>query len=674
VPRSGRAALLLVDLQEDFLERRGLVPGRAELELRAAELLEGARALGLPVFHVHTVVRRDGGDRMRHWKEAERWECVEGTPGVRPPPSLAPARGEPLFAKQTFSAFDAPGLPQALAGFETLFLAGLYLHACVRATSLDAHARGFRVCIVEDAVGSTEPVHAEISRAYLEGRAARFATIEEALEASGRKPPPAARDVRAPVACIDGRWREAPAQARRLRHARPARLSELLAEVPFAEEAEVAAAAAAAARAHAAGRARDLELRAGWLEAWRRALADREAELVDAVVREVGKPRGEARAEVQRAGLHLASAIRTLRSEGPGVRLADGALVRCRARGVVGLVTPWNNPAAIPVGKIAPALAFGNAVVWKPACQAPETARLLMESLGAAGVPEGLVNLVFGEARTARRMLAERAIAAFSVTGSTRTGRSVAALCAHHGKALQAELGGNNAAVVLADCDVEGVAAGLAAAAFGFAGQRCTATRRFVVERAVADRFRDAFVAAAEGLRVGDPGEEATEVGPLVSDAQRRRVAAAVERASLEGGRVLCGGRVPAGLEAGAYFAPTVVADLPEDAHLVREETFGPVAVIQRARDVRDAIRLVNAVDQGLLATLCSGDPARRAEFLEAVEAGMLNLAPSALRVSADAPFVGWKASAIGPPEHGSWDREFYARPQTVYGAGADGV
>jgi aldehyde dehydrogenase (NAD+) len=117
-----------------------------------------------------------------------------------------------------------------------------------------------------------------------------------------------------------------------------------------------------------------------------------------------------------------------------------------------------------------------------------------------------------------------------------------------------------------------------------------------------------------------------------------------------------------------------VVADLPEDAHLVREETFGPVAVIQRARDVRDAIRLVNAVDQGLLATLCSGDPARRAEFLEAVEAGMLNLAPSALRVSADAPFVGWKASAIGPPEHGSWDREFYARPQTVYGAGADGV
>jgi acyl-CoA reductase-like NAD-dependent aldehyde dehydrogenase/nicotinamidase-related amidase len=674
-PTPGPTVLLLVDLQEDFLNRSGLEPARATLAAQAAELVSGCRELGVPVLHVHTRVRADGADRMRHWQREDRWECLDGTPGALPPQALRPVAGEEVFAKRFFSAFEAPGLDAKLEalGAETLLVAGAYLHACVRATALDAYARGYRVRIAEDAVGSTEPVHAEITRAYLDGRAASFVTVEEALAALGRKREPLpARDTRLPVAYIDGRWAEASADARWLRHWRPARTAELVAAVPAAGAREVAAAAAAAARAQRASREQSLAERVAWLEAWAGALAAREAGLVDGIVREVGKPRAEAQAELRRARAHLATAARVARAEADGFETAPGVRVRHRPVGVVGLVTPWNNPVAIPVGKLAPALGFGNGVVWKPAHQAPHTARALLETLQAAGVPGGLVSLVFGEAQTARHLIGAREIGAVSVTGSIQTGKSAAALCAHHGKALQAELGGNNAAVVLADWDAAAAAPQLALAAFGFAGQRCTATRRFVVERPALAAFLEALLAAVHGLRVGDPDDPATQVGPLISRAQCGRVAAALELARAEGGRLLCGGGPPSGLEGGAWFAPTVVAGLEPGAHLVCEETFGPVAVVQVAEDLDDALRLANAVEQGLVASVHTRDAARRARFLEAAEAGMLNLAPGALAVHPEAPFVGWKASAIGPPEHGVWDREFYTRRQVVYGGAED--
>jgi acyl-CoA reductase-like NAD-dependent aldehyde dehydrogenase len=320
------------------------------------------------------------------------------------------------------------------------------------------------------------------------------------------------------------------------------------------------------------------------------------------------------------------------------------------------------------VGKLAPAIAFGNGVIWKPAHQAARSSLLVFECLREAGLPRDLVTLVFGDAETARALIAAAAVSAVSVTGSLQTGRSAAALCAHHAKPLQAELGGNNAAIVLADCDIEAQAEGFALAAFGFAGQRCTATRRFIVERGIEARFLAALLAAVAGLRVGDPEASATQVGPLISPEQRRRVSAALELAIAEGGRMLCGGAAPAGLDAGCYLAPTVVSGLGPQAHLVREESFGPVAVVLPANDLEHAIELANDVEQGLVAGVFTHDPASRARCAEALEAGILNFAPGPLAVHPDAPFQGWKASGIGPPEHGIWDREFYARPQAVYG------
>jgi acyl-CoA reductase-like NAD-dependent aldehyde dehydrogenase len=335
--------------------------------------------------------------------------------------------------------------------------------------------------------------------------------------------------------------------------------------------------------------------------------------------------------------------------------------------GVVGLVTPWNNPVAIPVGKIAPALAFGNAVVWKPAWQAPRSARLVVESLVDAGVPEGLVNLVQGDGDTAREIFSAQQVDAVSVTGSASTGATAAALCARHGKPLQAELGGNNAAVVLADADFDRVAPGLAMAAFGFAGQRCTAIRRLVVERAALDGFLEPFLSAVAALRVGDPDDPETAVGPLISLEHRRRVEAAVSFGMEQGGVLLCGGGAPPGLEDGAYLAPTLITDLGPEADLVHQETFGPVAILQIADEFADALRLLDDVSQGLVAAVCTRDPAKRRHFAGAARAGILNLVPGALAVHPDAPFGGWKASGIGPPEHGRWDREFYSRPQAVY-------
>ena len=483
-------ALLLLDLQADFLARPGLSPSAAALVGRIRTLLGGCRERSIPVLHVRTVIRPDGSDRMPHWKRADTWACVEGTPGALPPADLLEAAGEPVFRKRFFSAFGAPGLEARLRELSPgpLLLAGLYLHACVRATALDAYERGYEVWIVDDAVGSTEPVHAEITRSYLSERAARFVETRELLGRlrGERQAEAAAADEVFPVACIAGKWLAAGAQ-RRVLCRQPSDLRVRIGEVPLAEPPVVEAAVAAASRARPDWEQRSAEERAGPLRRFAARLGEREQELTLLLVREIGKPRGEAQAEVRRAIAHVEGAVRRIPAEEAQIGDPKSDIrVRYRPVGTVALVTPWNNPLAIPVGKIAPALAFGNSVIWKPAIRAPRTALAVMAALHDAGVPADLVNLVFGEADTARCLIADARVDAVSITGSSATGRRAAALCAQHGKPLQAELGGNNAALVLADCDIESEARGLALAAFGFAGQRCTATRRIIVEQSIA--------------------------------------------------------------------------------------------------------------------------------------------------------------------------------------------
>ncbi len=670
-----KAALLLIDLQEDFLNRSGLVPDKATLVERCRALLDGWRRLNRPVFHAHTLVSADGTDRMPHWKKKDYWACVEGTAGSRPPPALAPRQNEFVFRKTMFSAFTNPRLEEALraCGADTVVLAGIYLHSCVRATALDAYANGFEVWIAGDAAGSTEPVHGLMSRRYLAARVASFHETPAILARLGAGQVRRPEGEILPVAYVAGRW-VAAADHVLLEKRNPSAWDETPIQVPAASQRDIAE-AAKVAEVQLQWAKVPVRERASLLRGWVALLRAREDRLSQLIAHEVGKPISDAVRELRRAADLVETAARLAEAEPPTFDVGrNGAMARRRPVGVVGLITPWNNPIGIPVGKIAPALAFGNAALWKPAWQAPRCAMAVIDSLEEARFSAGLVNLVMGGADAAENVILDPSIAAVSLTGSMATGRLAHALCAEAGKPLQAELGGNNGAIVMPDCDLARFAPAFARGAFAFSGQRCTATRRFIVHESIRPRFDEALIAAAKSLRFGMPSDPATELGPLVSREARARVQRSIAEAVAGGATLLCGGGVPDDYAHGCWMEPAILACDDHRAPIVQDETFGPVAVIETARDFDAALALLNGVPQGLVASLYSDDPALRHRFAEEAAAGILRFNETGFAIDADAPFGGWKGSGLGPPEHGIWDREFFTRPQAVYGLAPGGL
>jgi acyl-CoA reductase-like NAD-dependent aldehyde dehydrogenase/nicotinamidase-related amidase len=667
---SGATAIVLVDLQHDFLDRPGLVPDLAVLDRGVTRLLDAGRACALPIAHVHTLTRPDGSDRMPHWKAQGTVACVAGTRGAETPDAFAPAPGELVATKQYFSGFSDPELDRWLRerGATHLIVAGVYTHGCVRETVLDAYELGYTVSVAEDAVGTTDPVHGAVTRSWLDGRAARFRTVAALSDELGIRHPSARPDApRHPVALIGGVTLPGTTQ-RRYVHRAPARTDAVLAEVPLGGRAEVEAAVAAATASQPAWARTRVTERGALLDRWADTLASAAADLVTRIVDEVGKPRGAAEDEIQRAVGHVRTAAALLERFGEQAGVARGVTVRYRPVGVVGLVMPWNNPVALPVGKIAPAIAFGNSVVLKPAPEASGVALALADSLSEAGAPPGVVNIVLGDREAAEGLCDAAAVDAISVTGSIATGRSIAARCGRSEKALQAELGGNNAAIVFGDADLDRVVLPLLRNAYAFAGQRCTAIRRFVVDAAIAGRFETAAAEAIAQITVGEPDQPGTEAGPMISVEARERVLGAVHRAQADGARVVAGGQVPAGFEHGAWLAPTLLADVDPGTAIAQEETFGPVAVIIPVSGADEAIAVANGVEQGLVMAVCTGDDTTRRRVFDEARVGIVQVGPGPLAVHPDAPFGGWKASGIGPPEHGEWDAAFYTRPQAVYG------
>lgn len=668
-----RPALLVVDLQEDFLARASLTPPADQLVPRVERLISGCRKLGVPILHVHTIVRPDGTDRMPHWKRKGIRECVADTPGVKPPKELEPRPGDPVFGKRFFSAFGDRCLLPTLEelGVDLLVVAGLYLQGCVRSTVLDAYERGFEVWVAEDATGSNDPLHAKVTREYLSARAASFlpvGKILESLEESRSLLRPSGESVQS-VGSVQGEW--LPATDHVLwEHRNPSRWEQVLGWVPLASPEEVSVAAVAAGNAQREWRQVSPETKAKLLEAWASNLAERGPDLARMMALEVGKPVALGQDEIRFAlALLRVAASLVGREQAWAVCGQDKTYARQCPVGVVGMITPWNNPVAIPVGKLGPALALGNGVVWKAANQAPRTARLVAETLTEAGAPRGLVNLLFGGAATVRQLVLQPEVKGISLTGSCATGREVARLCAPFPKPLQAELGGNNAAVVMPGGDADRAARELTFAAFGFAGQRCTATRRFIVHQALRKRFEEALLSCIHSLQLGDPGDPGTDVGPVISRGKQGMLGKLVEEACREGAVLLCGGKVPAQWDFGCWFEPTLFDARSEPGlRVVQEETFGPVAVLQTARDLAEALELLNGVTQGLAASLYSDDPADQRRFLAEAHCGILKLNQPTLGAAPEAAFSGWKGSGLGPPEHGIWDQEFYTRPQALYG------
>lgn len=662
------AALLLIDLQRDFLDRAELDPPAEQLTAAIASFLAAIRRQGVPVVHVQTLVAPSGANRMPHWVAADYYGCTEGTAGAQPPEALAPLPGEVLIRKRFFSAFADPALERLLQSLQiqTLILAGVHLHGCVRATAFDAYERGYSVWIGEELTGSYDPIQAATARAYLAGRAAEIQPVAALLERLG-----ISAAVRTPrreslaAACIDHRWIGATQREFTL-HRDPCRTDQVLAAVAHADKLQVLAAAAAAKRSQSAWARLDAGERLEKLAQFARLLEERRAIFEQLLVSEIGKPLRDAREEVSRGLRHL-SAMRELPIE---TRISDRVSVRYRPVGTLALITPWNNPFAIPLSKLAPALLYGNGVVWKPALQAPRLSIALMDALIEAELPAGLANLVFGDGRTAGELIDSPHIDRVALTGSIAAGRAVAARCALHGKPLQGELGGNNGMIVLEDAQLEAQMPLLAAAAFSFAGQRCTAIRRFIVVRTRYAEFQERMITAIDALRIGEPADEACDVGPLISAASLTRVERSCEQAKQLGARVLRGARRVSAREFGSWYEPTLLGEVQPQAAIAQQETFGPVAVLLPAADFDEALAILNGVDQGLVAALLSDDPAMHTRFATEAQAGIVNLAPGPLPVHPDAPFGGWKASGLGPPEHGVWDKEFYARAQALYHTG----
>jgi alpha-ketoglutaric semialdehyde dehydrogenase len=444
----------------------------------------------------------------------------------------------------------------------------------------------------------------------------------------------------------------------------PQRPDDLVVE---AEEAGPGTVAAAVARARAAGShwaaASALE-RSAALERAADALAGAAGEVTDLAVREVGKPVTEAAAETARGvGILRYYAQQALDPDGetyPGPGPAALLLARRRPRGVAGLITPWNFPVAIPLWKAAPALAFGNAVALKPSPEATGVALRLAELLGPA-LPDGLLQVVAGGAATGTALL--EAVDCVSFTGSVAVGHQVAVAATRRGIPSQAEMGGLNASIVLPDADPERVAGVVASAAMGYAGQKCTATSRVVV---VGDPgpLTEALVAAVEGLAVGDPAEEATVVGPVITEPARRRVVEAAEEAAAAGGRLLTGGKPGDG--AGWLVAPTLVDSLPPDARLAQEEVFGPIAVVLAVADAEAAARVANGVRYGLVGSVFTRDLDRALDLAARLDTGMIRVNAPTTGVDYLAPFGGEKDSSFGPREQGKAARDLYTSTRTI--------
>ncbi len=472
---------------------------------------------------------------------------------------------------------------------------------------------------------------------------------------------------------INGQWVESSSDKTAL-NINPANTDEVLCLTPLSTREEARGAIAAAKEAFPTWKSTPPPLRGRMVFKAMHLMQERLEDLAIALTKEEGKILRESRGEVQRAINIMeftAGEGRRLRGATIPSELPNTFIYTIRQPiGVVGLITPWNFPVAIPVWKIAPALVAGNTVVFKPATYTPLTAVKIVEIFEQAGFPPGVLNLVFGSGGTVGDEIVNNPdVHAISFTGSNDVGCALYEQASRRGIRVQCEMGGKNPLVVLSDADLALAVEGAVQGGFGSTGQRCTAASRVIVEESVVAPFTEMLLRRMEKFHIGDGMDARTDMGPSVEEGQMNTVLKYIQIGKSEGARLLKGGeRLTAGRFAKGYFVePTLFDNVTPNMRIAQEEIFGPVVSIIRAKNFDNAVEIANGVKFGLSASLYSHDVSKIMRFAEMAEVGKVHINSPTIGGEAQAPFGGTKATGIGPREQGSEVFEFYTEIKTVY-------
>jgi aldehyde dehydrogenase (NAD+) len=454
----------------------------------------------------------------------------------------------------------------------------------------------------------------------------------------------------------------------------PSNVNDVIGEYAQADAAQARAAIAAAAKAFPAWAGGSIQERANILDRAGAEILARKDELGRLLSREEGKTLPEGIGEAMRAGqIFRFFAGEVLRAGGeklPSVRPGVDVEVTREPLGVVALITPWNFPIAIPAWKIAPALAYGNTVVMKPADLVPGSAWALADILARAGIPGGVFNLVMGRGSVVGEVFVNSPdVAAISFTGSVSTGRGIAVKAVARMAKVQLEMGGKNPLVVLDDADLAVAVGAATQGAYYSTGQRCTASSRLIVTAGIHDRFVAAMTERLKSLKVDDALAAGTDIGPVVDQSQLDQDLAYIEVGKADGARLATGGLRLARANDGFYLAPALFTEASNAMRIAREEIFGPVACVIRAKDYDEALALANDTDFGLCAGVVTTSLKHASHFKRHAQAGMVMVNLPTAGVDYHVPFGGRKGSSYGPREQGRYAAEFYTTVKTAYTA-----
>ena len=468
---------------------------------------------------------------------------------------------------------------------------------------------------------------------------------------------------------IGGEWQSSESSAW-IPDVNPSDANDVIGEVPAGTADDAQRAVSAASESLARWRNLAGPARADALYKWADAIAARADDLARLVTREVGKPIGESRGEVARCvtilRYYAGEAVRAVGDVIPAQTAGSLQFTLRQPLGVVALITPWNFPIAIPLWKAAPALAFGNTVVLKPAESSARSAVFLAECAEAAGLPRGAFNVLLGRGDViGSTLIGSDDVRAVSFTGSGRVGAHVATQAAQRNIRYQTEMGGKNVAIVMPDADLTLAATLTAAGAMRYAGQKCTATSRVVVAREVEQDFLDALRTQVEALPLGPVADPKAAVGPVISETSRESIRRVLDAIDAE---CIYVGSVPSSDEfnRGFFLPPTIYRNVAADSALAQHELFGPVLASFTAEDLDHAIALANATPYGLSASLFTRDIRSALRYIDRIEAGMVRVNGDTTGVDPHAPFGGMKGSSSGSREQGPAAREFYTEIKTV--------